>query len=188
MGASATRFSDIPIIWFCIFGALVAAGMVWRFLQGKKRRKALQEYAQIHQLTYLGNAIPHSLGLERLSVWHNSDAVENLILGSDIALFDFVARRGKRSSKQTVVAFKSPDGNRRSERASHMSAGLFIERLPEWTVCFQYKRLISAMDLGHFIQEMRQEVAVSFTHPSPVEGATGSSQLGSGDDRTTKGM
>jgi hypothetical protein len=73
---SLTSSSENPILW--LVGAAVVVIVVWSIFRDRKRQMAVQEYARIHQIQYLGKTAPTTFHVERLSVWRPSDEVKNL--------------------------------------------------------------------------------------------------------------
>jgi hypothetical protein len=127
-------------------------------------------YAERHRMDYLGNALPSSLPLERLPFWRSTDNVENLMLGelggSETAIFDLHANRGKQSSIQTAIALKVKGGVEVPPRTDISKDSPFVESTGEWLVYFVYKRVVGPADLHSLIADAKLYVGTR-TSPRP---------------------
>jgi hypothetical protein len=157
MTSSLLFLSENPFLW--VVAAVVLGSAFWGVFSERKRKAAMREYARTHHMEYLGKAVPTSFHVEGLSVWRPSDKVNNLMLGmsgdKEFALFDFHARRRKRSSRQTAVAFRTSKVVCPPKGIVNSTRELCVENTGEWLVYFAHKRLVSTSDLEGFVSEAR---------------------------------
>jgi hypothetical protein len=146
MSSSSTGFASISLPWVATLIVLIAALAIWHLLRARKRKDKMKKYAKNHHLAYLDSAIPASLCLERLSFWRPSDTVENMMMGKfrnkEVAFFDLRANRGKQTSIQTAVAFRTDDRLQRFEDSGSPNSRLFVEGTGDWIVYFVYRELL----------------------------------------------
>jgi hypothetical protein len=125
------------VIAICI--AVVLSIFFWSRQRAASRRRAIRQYADEHNFTFLGNILPDTLNLQASSL-RRAENISSAFLGrgkKDFIFFDSFIPAGKTGYTQSVLAIYLFEG---SYPACQFDRQIREERAGDWRLIYHDRR------------------------------------------------